>query len=435
MARLMWTVHVRPMGPNDRQLRLVARLHRDGKRIKELGEGAKTTDLQVAEARAELWQAELQRLADEAIAPVRPSCLTPIDLRLRGMPEDNSRVRMEDARKRLVPHLEAVALDELDRARLRLVQDALRAEGRAATTVNTTIGALSAAWGWAFERDLVDRPFPRVKQLRRDPVNKRPYTDSEVVEVVAWVLAARPWAHPIVATIADAGRRVGEIVAIQGRDVRRKALELHLRVKGNRIEVVPISPEVMALIPETASDAFVWPKGIGAGWRCALDARKHVTSGAVLRVVKIAVRAIGIPDPERLDVHSLRRAFVASCDRAGVPSDVGRRVTGHKTRAMWEHYQAGYAGDDLHEAVAAVRARRYPTKEGGELAPDSPPKAKGLRSQPEAPLKLAVGLEPTTSSLRILKGLAHQKLCVATLGRFPRIPRSPRGRTWGERAA
>jgi len=39
-------------------------------------------------------------------------------------------------------------------------------------------------------------------------------------------------------------------------------------------------------------------------------------------------------------------------------SDVGRRVTGRETRAMWEHYQAQAVGDDLHDVVDRVHAAR-----------------------------------------------------------------------------
>lgn len=423
MPSLMsWTVHLRAKGPHDRAIRMVGRLRVDGAIVREETSSTGTNDRSAAEKIAEAWLAQLRAAADEFNAPAAVSCLMPLDLRIKGMEEGNSRERMEGSRKRLAPHLEAVALEHLDRARVLLAQDALAKEGRAASTVNTTVGALSAAWGWAHERNLVDRPFPAVALLTRDPVDKRPYTDAEAVALIEWARLERPWAHPILAAIADGGRRVSEVVSLKGRDVLRDARELHLRVKGNRIEVVPLSPEVMALIPEAAPDAFVWPKGTGASWRCALDPSRHVTRGAVLRTVKLGLAAIGVRDADRLDVHSLRRAFVASCDRAGVPSDVGRRVTGHKTRAMWEHYQAGYAGDNLHEAVAAVRARRYPKVDGGELAPDSPLNAKGQESLLLAPPKLAVRIELTTSSLRTPPEPVGTAACAGLSGAIHEVP-------------
>ena len=73
----------------------------------------------------------------------------------------------------------------------------------------------------------------------------------------------------------------------------------------------------------------------------------------------MALKAVGIADHQRLDTHSLRRAFCTTAEREGVPADVGRRVTGHRTRAMWEHYQEQAVGDDLRAVVERVhRARK-----------------------------------------------------------------------------
>ena len=88
-----------------------------------------------------------------------------------------------------------------------------------------------------------------------------------------------------------------------------------------------------------------------------------------------AIRELGIPDGERLDVHSFRRSFCADSHRAGNPDDVTRRLTGHETPEMLGHYMRQTVGDDLREAQRRVLAYRASVRAASQqpASPKPPP--------------------------------------------------------------
>lgn len=267
----------------------------------------------------------------------------------QGAKSHDSVCGFKNARARLavVLDVEAVTRAELLRAR-----DALVAEGLGAETVNTYLRRAAACWRWAEERGLVTTPWPRVRALEKPPRSKRPYTPTEAAAVLEWVRAHAPRWHALLSLIDDTGRRVSEVCRLVGADVDRREQTVRVRQKGRRALVLPVSPEVLALLPERAPDAWLFARRLRGGGL----APAH--RDAVRRVVRRAIVALGIPDGERLDTHSLRRSFATDAHRARVPDEVTRRLSGHETVAMLGLYQRDAVGDDIRAAQADVRRYR-----------------------------------------------------------------------------
>lgn len=360
-----WRVHVSPPRPTkgEANIYLRATRRRDG-RAEEQRCSSGTLDPAHAELERARFEADLNA-GTRTVPAIMDARIGALEAEVRqGTKSQESVDGFRTARDRMA---ETLDVTEPTRAAILRARDQLGERGVGSETINTYLRRAAACWRWAEERGMVAVSWPRLKALPKPPRSKRPYSPAEVEAVLAWVAAWQGgrW-HALLSLVADTGRRVGEVCKLQGRDVDRSEATVRIAQKGQRVLVLPVSPEVLALLPRRKPGEWMFPRprrGGGAG-----PAHRN----AVRQVVRRAVAALKIPDGERLDTHSLRRSFAADAHRAGVPDDVTRRLTGHETRAMLGHYQRDAVGDDLRAAQAEVRAYRAARAAPPENPPNPP---------------------------------------------------------------
>jgi integrase len=244
------------------------------------------------------------------------------------------------------------------------------------------------AWNWARELNMigVDWPkLPRQLEVKGSKTTKRPYTDKEVYSILEWSKGYMDgrW-EPVLTLLADTGARVGAVLGLRERDLQRNQNPTvtfrsqwlgkdeggwrPLKTKGTRTMGLP--EETMRLLTAPNKHGLRFPN-----YRFP---KRPAAPESVRDVLKKAIIASGIKDPENLDTHSFRRAWVTTADRAKISTGIAMRVTGHKDVKVFHAYQQNAQGDDLGAAVKAVRDIR---KQAGEQAraclPHVSPKLEG----------------------------------------------------------
>jgi len=268
---------------------------------------------------------------------------------------------------------ENVRASSLTRAVVTRARDELAQQPTlAARTANLYMSCAARAWNWAYERELVHVTWPKVKKLKEAPVEKRPYRPEELQAVLDWLRDYREglWL-PFFSVLADSSCRISAVCQVRGEDVNRAANEIFIRhAKGGKSKTIAVTPETMALVPLREPGQFVF--------HALTDPSKPLNRRVVGHVLRRAIKALGIPDGDKLDLHSFRRSWVSYASRAAVPDTVGARQTGHADLRIYHSYQRNTAGDDLHEAVrkvAAYRGKRVSAepKDGSPAPSPDPP--------------------------------------------------------------
>lgn len=326
-----------------------------GAPLRELRRSTKTFDRSVAQQQAE----ELARKLNAQLPLKNDPLFSEVFEQHVAFRENDGQTaastakRLGEARPYVLPALEGVRASTLSRAAVTRARDYLAQQPNlAASTANLYLRCAARAWNWAYEREVVQVPWPRIKKLKEAPVEKRPYTPEELQAVLDWLRAYQDgvWL-PFFAVLADSSCRIGAVCSVRGGDLNREANEIFIRrAKGGKSKTVAVSPETMALIPVGDPDRWAFP--------AIKDPTKPLNRRTAGHVLRRAVKAVGIPDGHRLDIHSFRRAWVSHATRADVPDTVGARQTGHADLRIYHSYQRNTVGDDLHEAVRKVSAYR-----------------------------------------------------------------------------
>lgn len=311
-----------------------------------------TSDRAEAEEVARAWEADLNGHhapvgADASVAAV-------LDKHLAAREGDGTApgtlTTYRTAFKRVHDLLSLVRADQLDGPALARLRDALLARPLDGKTVNVTLSRVRSAWRWALELGHVKAPWPDVKAAPAKRTKKRPMRPTELAAFLRWAgsYAGGRWL-PFFSLAADTGARSGDLLALNGRDVDRERRRVWVR--GSKTDAphwAGVTARTLALLPTVGADEPLF-----AGQRGRLK------TNAPLVALRVGVKAIGIEDGDRLDVHSLRRTNVKEADRTGVSLGMAMRQTGHENPTVHLRYQRDHDDEEDMAAVADQIASRW----------------------------------------------------------------------------
>ncbi len=247
-------------------------------------------------------------------------------------------------------------------------------------TINRELALLKHAFrlGWKSTPRKV-AVLPYIPMLEERNVRKGFFEHGQFLAMRA---AVPEYLRPVLTFAYYTGCRRGEILALQWSQVDLTERVVRLEpgtTKNSEARNLPLTTELYETLAMQRSirDA----KFPGCGWVFFNDAGAKI--GQFKRSWRTACVAADLAptdgEPDRL-FHDLRRSGVRNLIRAGVPEAVAMRISGHKTRSVFERYNI-VSERDLHEA-----ARKLETYVSGKASPSEPGHTLGTPEQKTADL-------------------------------------------------
>ena len=192
--------------------------------------------------------------------------------------------------------------------------------------------------------DLSRNPLDGV-QLLRKPNIRRVVISEEIFQKL--LQAAERVFRPILLVAYDHGLRKGEILGLRWEqlDVREGVIRLAPQdTKGGEHRVVYLTSrtlEALRALPRRLHAVHVFTNpATGERW------------WEIRKMFRRACRNAGL---ENIWFHDLRRSFVTNARRRGVPESVVMKLSGHRTRSVFDRYNV-VSEDDLRSAVRQIES-------------------------------------------------------------------------------
>lgn len=296
------------------------------------------------------------------------------DYRLNGKSIEWAEIVVET---HLRPEFGEVPISKFTTALVNRYIEQRKAKGRANATINRELALLRRSFSLGMQQDppKVSR-LPRIVTLKEDNVRKGFFEHDAYIAL----RDALPAELRLLLTFAYyTGCRKGELLKLQWQQIDMDEGIARLEAgetKNDDARLIPLAPELIAALrfererrdAEYPESPWVFSRG-GAqiltfrrGWDAACKAA--------------GLWAEGAPRPSKM-FHDLRRTGVRNLVRSGTPESVAQRISGHKTRAVFERYNivtetdlraaAKRLGGYLDEKTKAleVERERLETKQAG----------------------------------------------------------------------
>jgi integrase len=210
--------------------------------------------------------------------------------------------------------------------RIREFIKAKQEEGYSNASVNRYLAALRRMFNLMIE-DSVLEAAPHVPMLEENNVRQGTVEPGDFERLLA---ALPEYLNNPVEFLYRSAWRAGEMRKLEWRDVNLTASELRLRPensKNKKARVVPLRGRLLEVIERAAT---------GRRLDCPfVFHHEGQPIGDFRKAWRNACKAAGLG---ALIVHNLRRSGVTNMRRAGLPESVAMKISGHKTRNVFQRY-------------------------------------------------------------------------------------------------
>jgi site-specific recombinase XerD len=250
------------------------------------------------------------------------------------------------------PHQSTMAFKNAVVSRIRDLMAERR--GNKAVSINTYLRCLKAFLRWAQEEGIT-REQIKLNWLKEEEKILATFSPEQLKRIVQWKATTRAGTrlHLLAITAIDTGLRIAELLSLSRADVDLESLVLHVKGKGNKHRLVPISMELRRRLYRHLAkhdDPLVFNTRTGG----------HLSQRDVLRDFKKLCRKLAIADV-RCSFHTLRHTFAVNYLRAGGNLYYLQRILGHSSIVTTQRYLGSLGVADLqavHDRLSPLAYRR-----------------------------------------------------------------------------
>jgi integrase len=208
-------------------------------------------------------------------------------------------------------------------------------EGKADGTINRRLAAISTMLRVAFDRGYISS-LPTIARRKEKEGRIRFYSKEEEEKILSWfTFIDQPEMHDIVSVAIDTGMRMGELLRLEGRDVKDGKVTLWI-TKGGRARTLPLTTRAATI----------------------LERRKETMGeGKLFTLIDTAVRHLWdrmrlkyFPGDDQAVFHALRHTFVSRLVQRGANLRKVSELAGHSTLKTTMRY-AHLAPEDLENTI------------------------------------------------------------------------------------
>jgi integrase/recombinase XerD len=220
-------------------------------------------------------------------------------------------------------------------------------ERQAVSTVRRHLAYVRAAYRYGVRHDLVERdPTADVRLPRLPDHDPVAYNNGQLRAIQAAIRNERE--ELVFFLFAFAGLRLGEVAALEWRQVEFDRWQLRLAGKGGKLRLVPLHPAVTELLREQRPRSGRREQVLGTISGQPLSAN---TLGRSVRAI-VDRAGVEVEQPS----HAFRRTVATVMYENGVRARVIERIMGWAPRQMYERHYLRVADQQMHEAIRGLYA-------------------------------------------------------------------------------
>jgi integrase len=218
-------------------------------------------------------------------------------------------------------------------------------ERQAVSTVRRQLAYVRAAYRYGVRHDLLERdPTADVRLPRLPDHDPAIYSNMELRQLHAAIRTERE--QLVFFLFAFAGLRLGEVAALEWRQVEFEHWQIRLAGKGGKLRLVPLHPALTEVLREQQAVSGHRERLLGSLQGQRLSAN---TLGRSVR--ELVDRAgVEVDSPS----HAFRRTVATVMYEQGVRARVIERIMGWAPRQMYERHYLRVADEQMHDAIRGL---------------------------------------------------------------------------------